>query len=124
MGIPFLGPQLRMYRSICKQLEDRNPEVLESWGFNPSRRHAVEIVSRIIAERNEWPNSLFIPEDPLWILTWNRHSTAIDELADLDITSHIEKALDVNLRDCRWVDPPYGRFIDDLLGLPRRSVTR
>jgi hypothetical protein len=123
MGFPFLGPQGRIFKSVCRQLEERGADVEDLWGSDPRRRRAVEIVSGIIAKHMGWPNTRFVPQDPFWIVMWDRYSTLVDELRHEDVRVDLESAFGTKVSRTQlsdWYAWPYGRVIDQLL---QESVT-
>ena len=118
MGFPFLGPQGRMFRSICRQIEERGDEVEALWGTDSRRLRAMQVVSALIAKQMAWPSTRFIPQDPFWIVMWDRHSTAIDELAHEDVRLKMEAAFQTTIPRAQlaeWYSWSYGRVIDQLL---------
>jgi hypothetical protein len=107
-----------MFRSICSQIEERGDEVEALWGTDSRRLRAMQVVSAFIAKRMGWPSTRFIPQDPFWIVMWDRHSTAIDELAHEDVRVKMEAAFQTTIPRAQlaeWYSWSYGRVIDQLL---------
>ena len=79
VGTPFFGAQARADRHLRAQLRRRTSGCLELWG-NGARRARAEELSGRLAKEFDWPNPLFIPDDPFGILCWDRRAYAVDDL--------------------------------------------
>jgi hypothetical protein len=71
-GVPLVGPDARAHRAISRMLKrDRRVDCLLEWGTDPKTYCVVAVCSCIIREYFNWPNVLFLPDDPCQILFWN-----------------------------------------------------
>jgi hypothetical protein len=92
LGFPLIGPQAGAYQDICAQLQQRTPDCWSLWGAADARVKAAQFVAKTLGEAVEWPNPIFVPEDPFELLFWDHKSCAIDDLslvgAFVEIESH------------------------------------
>lgn len=65
MGMPFIGPDIKAYKDIKRQLEERSEENLKEWDKYPEEisKLAKQIID-LYKKKNLWPNPLFLPQDP------------------------------------------------------------
>jgi hypothetical protein len=81
LGIPFIGPQAFAYDDICQQLALRTAECWTLWGPNEARVKAAQFVAKTVAEEVQWPNPIFLPDDPFELVFWDHKSCVIDDLS-------------------------------------------
>ncbi len=118
LGFPLIGPQAGAYRDICAQLEQRTPECWSLWG-DDARLKAAQFVAGTLAEAVEWPNPIFIPEDPYELLFWDHKSCAIDDLSLVDAMMQIEEHFKVSPSEKQmetFETGTVGGYVDFLLG--------
>jgi hypothetical protein len=63
LGVPFVGPGARAYRSLKSRLKERTAECLDAWGADPTTLRVRDRVSAIIQEYFFWPNRFYLPHD-------------------------------------------------------------
>lgn len=122
LGIPVIGPQAGAYRDICAQLALRTPECWSLWGTDEARVKAAQFVAKTLGEAVEWPNPVFIPDDPCELLFWDHKSCAIDDLSLVGALVEIETYFNVSPSE-EELDTlaagTFGAYVDFLLGRTR-----
>lgn len=53
---------------IRRQLKQRLPTPVESWGEDPRKQRMAQFICRVLEEECGWPKDLLIPEDPVAVL--------------------------------------------------------
>jgi hypothetical protein len=119
MWTPFVGPQIGISRGIIRQMTERKEECLQAWGqYSSDKVELAQKISRIIQDAMEWPNGLFLPDDPFRILLWERYS---DGLGIFYAMKGIEEATQVTPDESTWElwlkQRTYGQVLDELLRL-------
>jgi len=69
--LPMVGADSRAHRAIAKQLRARHIQCLDNWGAQVAIYQVLCVVSPVVKEYGEWPNTLFLPDDPCDILFWD-----------------------------------------------------
>ena len=67
-GFPLIGWDWRVHKLHCAQLKARDGSCLKLWGNRIEHLRLLCFLNPIIVEYGRWPNSFFIPDDPLDIL--------------------------------------------------------
>ena len=127
LGFPLIGPQAGAYRDICNQLSSRTAECWALWGPDQARVQAAQFVATALAEAVEWPNPIFIPDDPYELVCWDHKSCAIDDLslvgAFMEIESHFNREPPDNEFEL-FYQGTVGAYVDFLLyGTTPRAKT-
>lgn len=103
LGVPVIGPQEAVRRSLCAQLAPRTPECWGEWGSDERRVALARFMARELGEYcGEWPNPVFVPDDPLELVAWNPASSYIDDLGIATAIMDIERHLGIRLEDRAW----------------------
>lgn len=111
--IPFLGLYARVRRQIRGEIAKRSYRTIELWGTDIRRNRCVCIVSPIVMDCLNWPNSFFVPDDLCELLFWDRSP----ELLSVEAIYRIEKTLDLPADIARLgAEATYGDFIDRIVG--------
>ncbi len=90
LGFPLIGPQAGAYDDICTQLSQRTPDCWSTWGPDKARLEAARFVARTVAEAVEWPNPIFVPDDPYDLVFWDHKSCVVDDLSLIDALMEID----------------------------------
>lgn len=121
LGAPFVGTERRIHKFICDQLRSRDETCLDGWGSEGDRREFALRCCALIRRALEWPNALFIPEDPVEILAWDRRSVVIDEFRTAVLVEELEKAAGLPKQtDAVWEEAgglTLGQLVDWLLAM-------
>ena len=94
-------------------LRGRKEIPLETWGDDAHQAVATQILA-IIEDNFGWPNTRFVPWDPVCVAMWSYE----DGLDDMAAISDIEKAFSVTFADAEWLemyDGTLAELIDVLL---------
>jgi hypothetical protein len=112
-------------RSIELQLASRMPEDFEIWGKGP-RADMARLIGEVAARCFQWPNAIFVPDDPFALIIWNRRRGS--DL--LTLTPAVESRLGWDFPMGRWrnqLEHNLGEVVDALLDwqsqLPPPSIT-
>lgn len=120
LGVPFVGKQEDVFRHIANQLIERTPDCLELWGSPGRRRTLAAVCAQAIKTGLGWPNALFIPEDPVEILLWDKTAYIVDHLIVPEILEKMERAAGVPRQSDEWWESlsehTFGSVIDRLIG--------
>lgn len=81
VGMPFVGPHVRMLQMVRDELQRRESSCLSVWGKDPLTREIVAKTSKVISGRIGWPNAWFIPADTLDLLLGNFPGLQLDDEA-------------------------------------------
>ena len=94
-GIPFIGPEAKVYQAVKQQLLSRSADSQVLWQqFSVVEIEAAKTIATLAKENLGWPNVLFIPEDPLALVLWDRHS----DLGLTELVAQIEQKLHLRER--------------------------
>lgn len=125
LGIPFVGPQEKIYRHICEQLLRRDTTYLDLWSPDAESRSLGADCARVIAKDMNWPNDYFIPEDPFAILCWDKTACAVDTLLVSGLLLQFEKMAGISKQTNRWWEEcgtkTFGEVIQALLETRKTS---
>ena len=122
LGIPLIGPQAGAYDHICQQLALRTADCWALWGPNEARVQAAQFVARTVGEEVEWPNPIFIPDDPFELVFWDHKSCAVDDLSLVGAFMTIESHFGASPSDedlDRFQEGTFGAYVDFLLQASR-----
>lgn len=103
-----------LVKSIASQLRSRPEPPPHIWGSDPRRVRLGLFLSRVAEEAMGWPNSRFIPADPVDVVFW-----AHEDGLDLEFAiQRIEKELHIKLAIAEvegWFGKTLGEVIDHLM---------
>ena len=109
----WAGPNRRSYE---KTLRERPNIPVTVWGNQHQQAAALKLLS-IINDNFGWPNTRFVPWDPVVVVMWAYE----DGLDDAAAISDIEKGFSVAFTDEEWLEY-YRRTLLDLVdGILERS---
>lgn len=118
LGFPWFGADGHVRRSLLEQLAHRGPACWDLWGPEPRRRDAARFVSEAFGRAAGWPNPIFVPDDPLELVTFKPHSLLGDDLGLENAMLEIERHLGL-VSGSGWQDfasgSTFGQLIDRLL---------
>lgn len=110
--IPFVGLYARVRRYVRREIANRSYRTMELWGTDIRRNRCVCIVSSIVMECLNWPNSFFVPDDLCELLFWDRSP----ELLSVEALCRIEKMLELPANIATPAAKlTYGDFIDRIV---------
>jgi len=98
-------------------LRQRDDTCLEAW--DERRLALARTVSHTIKKHLYWPHDLFVPDDPLEILTWDYTASSIDIHNTGTVVLEIEDRAMVSIDDELWSQAldnwTLGRLVDEIL---------
>jgi len=121
LGLPIVGAQERVYRDLCAQLAPRTEECWDQWGTTGPRIDLARFIARAFGEAADWPNPIFVPDDPFVLVTWDHDACGLDDMAGDDALQDIARHAGVKGINWRRFDAcTLGQVVDQLLheGLP------
>lgn len=74
IGLPFVGFDRRVFRSLVQKLASRDENVLKMWPSDPTLRRIRDDIAAWLVKTFGWPNTLFHPDDPCAVLFWTPRS--------------------------------------------------
>lgn len=97
-------------------LRDRPVIPADTWG-NPEQQAIADLLLAIIDDNFGWPNTRFVPWDPVAVAMWAYE----DGLDDTAAISDIEKAFLVTFTDEKWLEYYQKTLFDLVDGIHERS---
>jgi len=90
---PVLGSNAMLYRKFRKILGCRTEQCLTDWPDKYVRSQVRIELSDCISQYFDWPNSFFLPNDNIGVLTWDPSM----DMRDVDFGLYLEKKYGVNV---------------------------
>ena len=118
IGLPVVGAQEPVYRELCEQLSSRTAECWRRWGKSQPRIELAQFLAKQLGEAADWPNAIFLPEDPFILVAWDHDSCAIDDLAVLSALETVSEHAGLPRKSINWSrfeSNSVGEVVDHLL---------
>jgi hypothetical protein len=111
LGLPLVGAQASVYRALCEQLSLRTVECWREWGESATRIDMAQLLAMQLGRAADWPNPIFVPDDPFILAAWDHDSCVIDDLAVLCVLDAVSEHAGIPKRSMDW-----SRFENSSLG--------
>jgi hypothetical protein len=118
LGLPLVGAQASVYRELREQLSLRTIACWQQWGASATRIDMAQFLAMQLGRAADWPNPIFIPDDPFILAAWDHDSCVIDDLAVLCAFDAVSEHAGIPRRSIDWsrfANSSVGEVVDHLL---------